>query len=249
MLICVSANPAIDRRLWLGELAVGGVNRARAVKAHPGGKAAHVAMAARALGEEVMWVGLLGGATGDEVESGLSRLNIPVTIVRTESETRANLEIIEPGGTVTEILEPGGGVTSSEVERLLSMCEDVFAECGRRAQVALSGSLPPGAPVDLYAQLTRVARAHGCRVLLDTSGEALRGGLEAAPDLVKPNLDEAAWQSRSAPRGYSGSATPIRSRSWPGPRASTRARRSDAGMRRWRGWRSHTAGGSPTGRV
>jgi fructose-1-phosphate kinase PfkB-like protein len=32
---------------------------------------------------------------------------------------------------------------------------------------------------------------YGCRVLLDTSGEALRRGLEAGPDFVKPNCEEA----------------------------------------------------------
>ncbi len=195
MLICVSPNPAIDRRLRLESIAVGGVNRALSAQPFPGGKAAHVAMAARALGEEVMWLGFLGGAAGEECESGLSDLRIPVTIVRTRAETRANLEIIADDGTVTEILEPGGGVTDGEVERLLTACAEIFAEGGAGTQVALSGSLPPGAPADFYAELIRLAHAYGCRALLDTSGAALRHGLEAAPDLVKPNREEAAWFS------------------------------------------------------
>lgn len=193
MLICVSANPAIDRRLRIESIAVGGVNRARSAQPFPGGKAAHVAMVAHALGEEVMWVGFLGGAAGEECESGLSELGIPVTIVRTRAETRANLEIIADDGTVTEILEPGGGVTDGEVERLLSACAEIFTESGEGTQVALSGSLPPGAPADFYAQMIRLAHAYGCRALLDTSGAALRYGLEAMPDLVKPNREEAAW--------------------------------------------------------
>jgi 1-phosphofructokinase family hexose kinase len=195
MLICVSPNPAIDRRLRLESIAVGGVNRALSAQPFPGGKAAHVAMAAHALGEEVMWVGFLGGAAGEECESGLSDLGIPVTIVRTRAETRANLEIIADDGTVTEILEPGGEVTDGEVERLLNACAEIFAEGGAGSQVALSGSLPPGAPLDLYAELIRLAHATGCRALLDTSGAAMRHGLQAAPDLVKPNREEAAWFS------------------------------------------------------
>ena len=192
MLVCVSANPAIDRRLQLETIAVGEVNRALSARPFPGGKAAHVAMVAQALGLEVTWVGFLGGAAGEECESGLSALGIPLTVVRTRADTRANLEIIARDGTVTEILEPGGGVTDGEVERLLSACRDIFAE-SEDSQVALSGSLPPGAPADFYAELIRLAHVYGCRVLLDTSGEALRQALAASPDFVKPNRAEATW--------------------------------------------------------
>jgi 1-phosphofructokinase family hexose kinase len=195
MIICVSANPAIDRRLQVESIAVGEVNRAVSVRPFPGGKAAHVAMVAKALAQEVTWVGFLGGATGEECENGLLALGIPLTVVRTRASTRANLELIARDGTVTEILEPGGGVTDGEVERLLSACRDLFAESVEGSQVALSGSLPPGAPSDFYAELIRLAHVYGCRVLLDTSGEALRQAVAAAPDLVKPNREEATWFS------------------------------------------------------
>ena len=191
MLVCISANPAIDRRLHLQNIAVGEINRASWVQPFPGGKAAHVATVAKALGIDVMWVGFLGGATGEQCESGLSALGVPLTVIRTESETRANLELVSADGKVTEILEPGGAVTEGEVERLLTTCRDLFAESERGTQVALSGSLPPGAPSDLYTELIRLAHLYGCRTLLDTSGEALRQGLNAAPDFVKPNRNEA----------------------------------------------------------
>jgi 1-phosphofructokinase family hexose kinase len=191
MLVCVSANPAIDRRLRLENIAVGKVNRALSAHPFPGGKAAHVAMVAKALEIDVLWAGFLGGATGEECESGLSAFGVPLTVIRTQTDTRANLEIISADGSVTEILEPGGMVSEGEIERLLTACRDIFCELKENGQVALSGSLPPGAPADLYAELTRIAHLYGCRVLLDTSGEALRRGLEAQPDFVKPNCEEA----------------------------------------------------------
>ena len=190
MLVCISANPAIDRRLRLENIAVGEINRALSAQPFPGGKAAHVAMVAKVLGLDVMWVGFLGGAAGEQCESGLSAFGVPLTVVRTESETRANLELVSADGKVTEILEPGGAVTEGEVERLLTTCRDLFAESERGTQVALSGSLPPGAPPDFYAELIRLAHLYGCRTLLDSSGEALREGLNAAPDFVKPNRNE-----------------------------------------------------------
>ena len=46
MILCISANPAIDRRVYLDQLVTGCVNRVHSVTDAPGGKAAHVAMAA-----------------------------------------------------------------------------------------------------------------------------------------------------------------------------------------------------------
>ena len=192
MLVCISANPAIDRRLRLENIAVGEINRVLSAEPLPGGKAAHVAMVAKSLGLDVMWVGFLGGAAGEQCESGLTEFGVPLTVIRTQSETRANLELISADGRVTEILEPGGIVTEGEVERLLATCRDLFAESDPGTQVAMSGSLPPGAPSDLYAELIRLAHVYDCRTLLDTSGDALREAIGAAPDFVKPNRYEAA---------------------------------------------------------
>ena len=65
-IICVSANPAMDRRLLMASLAVGEINRAASAQGLAGGKAAHVAMAARALAAQAVWIGFLGGAIGQE---------------------------------------------------------------------------------------------------------------------------------------------------------------------------------------
>jgi 1-phosphofructokinase family hexose kinase len=196
MIICVSANPAIDRRLRMERLTVGAVNRAYSAEAAPGGKAAHVATAARALGGESLWVGFLGGATGEECERGLTALDIQVNAVRVSGATRVNLEIIDDAGVVTEALEPGAAVTAEEISRMFCVCRELFARHKEKAVVVMSGSLPPGAPDDFYATLIRAARASGCRAFLDASGRPLLAALEAAPDLVKSNREEAAWATK-----------------------------------------------------
>jgi len=191
MIICVSANPAIDRRLRIDQLRIGKVNRAVSVKAFAGGKAAHVAMAARALGERAVWVGFLGGSTGEILERQLKGLGVEVVAVCTTEPTRSNDEIIDDAGNVTEILEPGGLITGSELESFYQACGEQFAEAGRGFQSVFSGSLPPGVPDTLYSDLTDAARSAGGNVILDASGPALSKGLSAGPDLIKPNIDEA----------------------------------------------------------
>ena len=190
MIICISANPALDQRVWLNSLNVGAINRAQNARSMLGGKAAHVAMAARELGEAVLWVGFLGGVTGTYLEHKLTALRIPAEIVRSQSATRINQEIIEVNGTVTEILEPGGTINEDEAIEMFSVCCRLF-DRHTGAKVVLSGSLPPGLPATFYAKLIEAAHDRGCAVFLDASGEALIAGIAMSPDLVKPNRHEA----------------------------------------------------------
>ena len=54
----------------------------------------------------------------------------------------------------------------------------------------LSGSLPPAVPKDFYARAVAAFKAQGWLTVLDASGEAMRLGLEAGPDFIKPNAEE-----------------------------------------------------------
>lgn len=190
MFLCVSANPAIDKRMRIGRWKPGAVNRAIEAVPEPGGKAAHVAMALRAFGVAPVWIGFAGGPNGTALLEGLTALGIRARAVPTEQPTRENLSIVDHAGGVTEILEPGGSVSAKELARFREACGREFRK-GKGGIVVLSGSLPPGVPGDLYAELIRSARSCGCRVFLDSSGEALRRGLAEEPDLVKPNREEA----------------------------------------------------------
>ncbi len=191
MFLCVSANPAIDKRVRITEFRVGAVNRAIEAIPEPGGKAAHVAMALRALGDRPRWIGFAGGSTGEVLVSGLKTLGIRAQPIAIRARTRENMAIVDGAGTVTEILEPGGAPSAKEVGAFRRACDREFARGKRKLVVILSGSLPPGVPANFYASLIRIAHSHGCAVILDSSGGALRSGIAARPDLVKPNREEA----------------------------------------------------------
>lgn len=192
MFLCVSPNPAIDKRLVLQALVTGAIHRARRVQSLPGGKSTHVAMVLKALGAEPHWIGMCGGAEGERLTVGLRILGIAPHSVPVKSETRTNLEIIDDLAGVTEIREPGEPVSTEEVAAFERECGKFFEQGRESMTVIFSGSLPPGAPDDLYARLVTSARNSGCRTMLDTSGEPLRAALSARPDFVKANRDEAA---------------------------------------------------------
>ena len=195
MFLCVSLNPAIDKRVRLEQLRHGQVNRAMEVTPAPGGKAAHVAMVLRTLGADPLWLGFAGGPTGTALIDGLNALSIRTEAVTIANATRMNLEILENGGAVTEILEPGQPVTREELERLRDAFELVLRGSSGKMTAILSGSLPPGVPEDYYATLIELGHQCGCRMFVDTSGEPLKQALKARPDFVKPNQEEAEWLS------------------------------------------------------
>ena len=190
-IVCVSANPAMDRRLRMESLAVGEINRAHSAQGLAGGKAAHVAMATLALQAKPVWVGFLGGAIGQECARQMEALGIGVLAIPTQAATRVNLEIIDAAGRVTEILEPGAEPTAPERENLLQTCARGLREEWKNAVLVISGSLPARVGSDLYVALMEAARSAGAEVFVDTSGAALRASSNAHPDFVKVNRTEA----------------------------------------------------------
>jgi len=195
---CVSLNPAIDTRLILKEFHPGRVNRVEEVYRTPGGKAAHAAMALQGLGATPTWIGFSGGATGSELIAGLHRLGLEAMPISTGQPTRVNLEILDTQGEVTEILEPGGTITQSEWSEIQQVCVNALQVAAKRKVMVISGSLPPGVPVEAYAALVSVARTANCLAFIDSSGVALSKALASGPDLIKINREEAEFVTRVA---------------------------------------------------
>jgi 1-phosphofructokinase family hexose kinase len=190
-IVCVSANPAMDRRLRVARLSVGEINRAASAQGFAGGKAAHVAMAAHAMAAKTVWIGFLGGPIGQECARQMEELGLQVVAIPTVAETRVNLEIIEESWNVTEILEPGGKPTADERDEFSRVCVERIRSEPKGALLVISGSLPAGVEPEFYVSLIGAARAAGARVFVDTSGDALRESSKASPDFVKTNRAEA----------------------------------------------------------
>ena len=188
-LLCVSLNPAVDRRIRLPRLELRAVNRASSADPTAGGKAAHVAFAAKALGSDVAWLALLGGAEGEFCRRGVEAHGVKAIAVTIAARTRMTLELIDDSnGEITEVLEPGPKITATEFSAFVSAYSKAL---NQRPLVVLSGSLPSQLLDDTYAHLISTARQHGCKVFLDTSGPALRHALGSRPSWVKPNRQEA----------------------------------------------------------
>ncbi|MFE9093113.1 1-phosphofructokinase family hexose kinase [Streptomyces sp. NPDC007264] len=191
MILTVTLNTALDITYRVRALRPHTSHRVTDVTERPGGKGLNVARVLAALGHAVTATGFAGGATGRSLRDQLTGTpGVVDALVPVGGPTRRTIAVVdETTGDTTQLNEPGPGIESAEWSALLGTYEDLVRSA---SAVALCGSLPPGVPVGAYAQLVRTARATGVPVLLDTSGEPLRRGVAARPDIVKPNADELA---------------------------------------------------------
>jgi tagatose 6-phosphate kinase len=192
VILTVTLNAALDITYRVRNVRPQTGHRVSEVVERPGGKGINVARVLAALGHQVTVTGFAGGATGRTVRELLARTPEPVVdaLVPVAGPTRRTVSVVDPAAEdATLFNEPGPPVTAEEWDALRDAYRDLLPTA--RA-VALCGSLPPGVPVGAYALLVREARAAGVTVLLDTSGEPLRRGIAARPDLLKPNAEELA---------------------------------------------------------
>jgi len=191
VLLTVTLNSALDITYRVRSLRPHASHRVTEVSERPGGKGLNVARVLAALGHEVTATGFSGGATGAVVQRRLTATpGVVDALVPVAAPTRRTIAVVdELTGDTTQLNEPGPTITPAEWAAFQEVYEDLLTSA---SAVALCGSLPPGVPVGAYAGLVRAARTAGVPVLLDTSGEPLRRGVAARPDLLKPNADELA---------------------------------------------------------
>lgn len=189
MIITVTPNPSVDRTYELPVLMPGEVHRATRRHEEPSGKGVNVARALTVNGIPSLAVWPCGGPAGAELAGLLEEENVRYRAVPVSGPVRTNISLTEPGGRTTKINEAGPALTAAELEQLT---RNALAAAGPGDWIVCSGSLPPGAPRDYYARAGQRAHRAGLRFALDTSGEALAAGLEAAPEVVKPNVSELA---------------------------------------------------------
>jgi 1-phosphofructokinase len=184
----VTLNPAIDQTLSIRGFAAGRVNRVHDSRLDPGGKGVNVAGFLAHLGLQVTATGFLGWENQEIFQHFFACNDVEDEFVRVGGPTRVGLKIVDDQTQqTTDINFPGPRVDRKDIDFLFSRFPR-FAVPG--LWVALSGSIPAGAPVEIYALLIDLIRGHGGRVLLDTSGKPLSAALESRPEVMKPNLDE-----------------------------------------------------------
>lgn len=189
MILTLTPNPSLDLTYGLDRLLRGEVQRAGSMSVEAGGKGINVSRNLVANGRPSRAVAPVGGPSGEQFLSLLEGAGMDLVRVPVAGAVRMNVSLVEGGGVGTKINALGPRLSGDELDRLL----EEMAEAGKDAEwLAVCGSLPPGAPEDLYARAVALGREAGCRVAVDSSGPSLAAALKERPDLIKPNQEELA---------------------------------------------------------
>lgn len=190
-IVTLTMNPALDKSTRTPTVAPEDKLRCETLQVEPGGGGVNVSRAIHKLGGVSQLLYVAGGMNGQAIETllqadGLSGQRIPIA-----GNTRESFTVLEESSRHQYRFNmPGPTLAAAEWQQVL----EIVAALPQPDYLVASGSLPPGVPDDFYALLAGQMAGTKTRVIVDTSGRALRELVQhpAPVYLIKPNLAELA---------------------------------------------------------
>ncbi|PIU53381.1 MAG: phosphofructokinase [Deltaproteobacteria bacterium CG07_land_8_20_14_0_80_60_11] len=184
----LTMNPAIDKSSAVNQVVAEWKLRCEPPAYEPGGGGINVSRAIRKLGGDSVALYPAGGLAGQMLSDLLYGEGLQHQPMSIAGVTRENFTVLEKStGQQYRFGMPGPTLTEAELRRCL---EELSGLLPQADYLVASGRLPPGVPANFYGQLARLARENKTRLIVDTSGEALRLAVAEGVFLIKPNLRE-----------------------------------------------------------
>ncbi|MGF1504320.1 MAG: 1-phosphofructokinase family hexose kinase [Anaerolineae bacterium] len=187
-IVTVTMNPAIDKSAGVQNVMPESKMRCSPPTFEPGGGGINVSRAIKKLGGESQTYYTCGGHTGELLRELLDEEELEHHSLPIEEPTRQNFTVFEEStNREYRFGLPGPRISAGEIDHVVARLAALdpvpdFA--------VMSGSLPPGAPVDFYARAAQALSERGAAVVVDTSGDPLQS-LRSVPLLfIKPNIRE-----------------------------------------------------------
>jgi 6-phosphofructokinase 2 len=185
-IITLTLNPAVDLACEAAAVIHTHKVRTSTEQFDPGGGGINVARVIRELGGEALAVLLTGGGTGRFLQELLDEARVECLSIPINGRTRVSVTVHERStGLEYRLVPQGPPISASEWDSVLDALGRIDG-----GWVVASGSLPPGAPEDAYAQIARICARRGQHFVLDTSGPPLRAALSQGATLIKPSIGE-----------------------------------------------------------
>ncbi|MEG8947790.1 1-phosphofructokinase family hexose kinase [Rosettibacter firmus] len=188
MILTVTLNPLLERRLFFNSIELGRNNRCLKETYAAGGKGINVSRQLNFLGIQNQALTFLGGNNGKVLRSILTEERINFSVQSTKSETRLADVIIESDlKRITTFFGENSHITFDEVNEFKIKLEKMIQNS---SIVVFSGSSPCKETDDIFPYGIRLANKYDKISILDTYGNHLEDCLNEAPTVVHNNLSE-----------------------------------------------------------
>lgn len=185
-ILCCGFFPALQRTIEYKAFGPYKVNRARKVSVAASGKATNTARVLKTLGADPLMLSFAGGGNGQIVRNLVDDEQLPCRWVETKAETRICQTLLsDDHDGCTELVENTDPLSAAEWKTFVKTFASIQTSFDR---IVFSGTLPPGSPQDIYAEL--LSLTDGSKVLIDSYGPPLLAALEHRPAVVKINTEE-----------------------------------------------------------
>ncbi len=186
-IITITFAPSIDKSATVSAMIPDKKMRCSASNSEPGGGGINVARVINRLGGDVTAIFPSGGYTGMFFNHLLENEKVPFVSIQSKNETKENFVILDQA---TNKEYRFGMPSNALFENEWNDCLKAIENYNNVDFIIASGSLPPGIPMDIYAQLSKISKTINAKFIVDTSGEALKNAVDEGVYLLKPNLEE-----------------------------------------------------------
>jgi 1-phosphofructokinase family hexose kinase len=188
MILTVTLNPVLEKRLYFDSVELGNSNRAFKEEFTAGGKGINVSRQLNCLGIQNSAFTFLGGNNGKIVRSLLTYEQIEFFSIATKSVTRyANLIIEKRTDRISTFFSPNAKITKEEATEFKNKLEKMIQNC---SMVVFSGSSPCSETEEIFPYGIELANKHDKISILDTYGSHLDKCIASAPTVIHNNTHE-----------------------------------------------------------
>jgi 6-phosphofructokinase 2 len=187
-IVTLTVNPALDKSAHFSGLVPEQKIRCEAPLYDAGGGGINVSKAISRLEGASFAVLASGGPSGEMIKEILNKESIAFHCIETKNWTRESFVAVDDNtNSQYRFNFPGTSISSAEKNNIIQAFDEIESEF-----IAVSGSLREGLPVDFYQEIAKIAKKSNSKLIVDTSGEALKKVLETGVYLIKPNVGELA---------------------------------------------------------
>ncbi|MBF4517199.1 1-phosphofructokinase family hexose kinase [Flavobacterium sp. ANB] len=187
-IVTLTVNPSVDKSTHFSGLIAEQKIRCKDPQFDAGGGGINVSKAIARLRGSSLAVFASGVPIGEMLKDLIKQEKIESEVIETKTPTRENfIAVDDHTNSQYRFGFSGGSLSEDESKQVL----ETISKLKPKFLVA-SGSLNEGLDDNFYQKVAEIAKTSNSKLIVDTSGEALKKVLETGAYLIKPNVGELA---------------------------------------------------------